>query len=111
MLFERVGDEEQLVFEAERAGVGDALDQEVARILERGKPVGKGPSRRGVAGAGRATTEELVRPFVVGEAPKAIDGALLGGEGDARRAAGTRLEGLVLTPCAPFPWGEAGRMR
>jgi hypothetical protein len=35
MLFERIGDEEQLVLEPERAGVGDPLDQEVPRLLER----------------------------------------------------------------------------
>jgi hypothetical protein len=43
LLFEGVGDEEQFVFEPEGAGVGDALDQEVARILERRQLLGIGP--------------------------------------------------------------------
>lgn len=42
VLFERVGDEQQLVFEPEGAGVGDALHQELSRILERRQPIGKG---------------------------------------------------------------------
>jgi hypothetical protein len=46
MLFERIGDEEQFVLEPEGAGVGDALDEEVTRILERGKLVGKGARTR-----------------------------------------------------------------
>lgn len=46
MLFERIGDEEQFVFEPEGAGVGHALHDEVARILERRESVGQ---RRGDA--------------------------------------------------------------
>ena len=51
VLLERVGDEEQALLEAEGAGVGDALDDEVAGILDR---------RAGLPGtragrAGRAT--------------------------------------------------------
>jgi len=53
MLFECVGDEEQLVLEPERAGVGDLLDQEVPRVFERGQSLGKGAGRGGVARAGR----------------------------------------------------------
>ena len=41
-LLERIGDEEQLVFEPEGAGVGDALHEEVPRVLERGRWSGKG---------------------------------------------------------------------
>lgn len=53
VLFERVGDEEQLVFEPERARVRNALDQEVAGVLERRQAFGKRARRRGEAGAGR----------------------------------------------------------
>ena len=35
MLFQRVGDREQLVFEADRPGVRHPLGEKVARILER----------------------------------------------------------------------------
>jgi len=42
VLFDGVGDEEQLVVEPEGAGVGDSLDQEVPRILERRQALGKG---------------------------------------------------------------------
>lgn len=38
MLLEGVGDEQQAVFEAEGARVGDALDEEVSWILQRRKP-------------------------------------------------------------------------
>ena len=38
MLFERVGDEEQLVLEAKGPGIRDPLDEEVARILELNRP-------------------------------------------------------------------------
>jgi len=51
------------VFEPEGAGVGDALDDEVPRVLERGQAVGKGWGRQGVARAGRAAAEILVRPL------------------------------------------------
>jgi len=57
LLFEGVGKKKQLVFQPERAGVGDALDEEVARVLERRQALGIGPGRRGIAGAGRAAAD------------------------------------------------------
>src|SRR5512142_2662802 len=50
MLFESIGNEEQLVFEPEGTGVGDTLDQEVTRILERRQPVRIRARGHGVAG-------------------------------------------------------------
>ena len=40
LLFEGIGEEEQFVVQPEGAGVGDALDEEVARILEGGRRSG-----------------------------------------------------------------------
>ena len=42
MCFERIGDEEELVLEPKRAGVGHPLDQEVPGIRERRQALGKG---------------------------------------------------------------------
>jgi len=49
MLFERVGDEEQLVLEPERAGVGHSFHEEVAGVLEWGEAGGKRARRGAVA--------------------------------------------------------------
>ena len=111
MLLEGIGDEEQFVFEPEGTGVGDALDEEVARILEGRQALGIGPGRRSVAGAGGAAVEILVRPFVVVEGAEVIEGPLLGREICARRPTGASLEVRCMRSCAPFSCGEAGRMR
>src|SRR3972149_6348034 len=92
MLFECVGDEEQLVLQPERAGVGDTLDQEVPRIVERRQSLGKGAGRGSIARARRLTAEKVVRPLVVVERAKAIEGALLRGEVVTRRAAGSGFQ-------------------
>ena len=42
VLLQGIGDEEQLVFQPEGAGVRHALDQEVAGVLERRQALGKG---------------------------------------------------------------------
>jgi len=84
VLFEGVGDEQQPVLEAKGAGVGDALDQEVAGVLERGQVLGIGAWGHAVAITGRAAAQVLVRPFVVVLAAERVEGTLLGRE----RAAG-----------------------
>ena len=65
VLLQSSRDEEQLVLEAEGAGVGHPLDQEVPRILERRQVFGKGAPGGGVLRAGRPTAEILMGPFVV----------------------------------------------
>lgn len=49
VLFQGIGDEEQLGLQPERAGVGHPLDQEVPRMLQRGQVLGKGARGGGVA--------------------------------------------------------------
>src|SRR5262249_49547588 len=53
------------------------------------------------------SVEELVRPFVVVRGPKGVEGALLRGEGGARRSDGVRFECLV----HPFMGSVLLRMR
>src|SRR2546427_8474270 len=52
MLLQGIGDEQQPVFEAERAGVSDPFDQEVSGILQRGQVLGIRAGRDVVAIAG-----------------------------------------------------------
>ena len=72
VLLEGVGDEHQPFLEPDRPSVGDALDDEVPRVLEWGEFLGVGPRRRGVAGAWGTAAEVLVRPFVVVEGAEAL---------------------------------------
>src|SRR5438128_4551912 len=95
MLLQGIGDEQQPVFEAEGAGVGHPLDQEVPRVLERGEVLGIGAWRDLVAIAGGTAAQVLVRPFVVVLAAEAIEGALLGGDGAPGWADGTGFQRLV----------------
>ena len=59
--FERVGDEEQALLEAERPGVGDALDEEVSGILDRRQLAGVRARRGPVERARRPAAQKLVR--------------------------------------------------
>jgi hypothetical protein len=62
---EGVGDEEQPLLEAEGAGVRDALDEEVPRILD-GEEAGIVRARRGSVERGRrAAAQVLVGPLLV----------------------------------------------
>lgn len=108
MLLEGVGDEKQLVLEAERAGVRDPLDEEVARVLEWGQPLGKGARRGRVPRAGRPTAEEVVWPLVVVQRPKPIEGALLRSEIGSRRATGPGFQGPVHAFVRPVLLGRGG---
>ena len=62
---QRLGDEEQLVLEPERPGVRDALDEEVARILDGRRRPGIRTARGPIARRGRRAVEELVGPLGV----------------------------------------------
>jgi len=105
MLLQGVGDEEQLVLEPERAGVGDALDQEVARVLEGREAVGQRAWGQVVAGAGRLAPEGRVRALVVVEGAEAIERPLLMSQRRPRRPTGSLGRGLLFyaAPGAMFP--------
>ena len=108
MLFERTSDEEQRVFEPEGADVGDALHDEVPRVLERGQPLGIVAWGSAVAGAGGAGIEVLARPLVIVEGPKRLkarcwaDNLARGG----RQA--PALSVRCMRSWAPFSCGDAG---
>src|SRR5438876_9588426 len=95
MLLERIGQEQQPLLQADGAGVGHALDEEVAGILDRWQRAavraGGGTVQRGRW----AIVQRLVRPLFVVEPAKGVEGPLLGGEARVRRAARLPLERLV----------------
>ena len=81
--------------EADGAGVGDALDDEVTRILERRQRAGVRAGRRVIQGTRCAAAQELMRALVVVLLSKAVECALLGGERGARGANRAPLQGLM----------------
>ena len=95
VLLQGIGDKQQPVLEAEGAGVGDPLHQEMAGVLERRQVLGIEPGREVVAISGRAAAQIFVRPFVVVFAAESIKGALLGRERAAGRPDRARLERLT----------------
>jgi hypothetical protein len=68
MLFECVGEEEQAIPKADRLGVGDALDDEIARVLERGElrriGAGRGLECDGGLPRGRRSVANHPHPLV-----------------------------------------------
>ncbi len=86
----------------------NALHQEVAGVLERGQPLEIGARGGRVARARRLPAQGIVRPLVVVQRPKAIEGALLGGERRTRGATGASLEGLVHPLVRPVLLGRGG---
>lgn len=95
MLLERIGNEEELVFEPEGAGVGDTLHDEVGGVLERWEPFGIRARGGRVARARSSAAEILMRAFVVVERAEAMERPLLGREVGARRPTGAGLERAV----------------
>ena len=89
MLLERVGEEQQALLQANRARVGDTLDEEVAGVLDGGQRAGVGPRGGPVQRGRRAIAQCCVRPFVIVEVAEGGEGTLLGGEAGVGRA--TRL--------------------
>jgi hypothetical protein len=73
---EGVGDEEQALLEAEGPGVGDALDEEVPRIVDRQEPRIVRARRRLVERRGRPSSQMLMRPLFVVLPAEVIEGPL-----------------------------------
>src|SRR5882762_1934692 len=88
---ERVTDEEQASFESERAGVRDALHEEVPGILDGRQSGIVRAGRRLIARRGRRPAQVFVRPLLIVLSAKPIEGPLLR---DQRRARGTNGLGL-----------------
>ena len=111
MLLEGVGDKQQPLLEADGAGVGHALDDEVPGVLDRWQ--GAGVLARGWSVARRrgVIVQGLMGPLVVVEVAKGIEGPLLGDEGRAGGANGLALQGLVHALVRPVLLGWAGKMR
>src|SRR5512145_2240912 len=85
---EGVAQEDQPVFEAERARRGNPLHEEVPGILDRRQDA-RVPTRGGLIGRrGCVALKTLVGPLLVVEAAEGGEGAVLGGEGGARGANG-----------------------
>jgi len=95
MLLERGREIEQPGLEANGAGVGDPLHEEVPGIFERGQCAGIRARRRAVERAGRPPAQKLVGPFVVVLLAKPVEGALLGRERRAGRPNRALLQRFV----------------
>ena len=95
VLFQGVGDEQQTVLKAERAGVGNALHQEVPGIVERGELLGERPSGSPIERRGRTAVEELVGSVLVVLGAEGVEGPLLGRQRATRRPDRAGLQGLV----------------
>ena len=70
-------------FEADCAGIGHALDDEVTRILERRQRAGVRAAGAAIHGTRGAAAQELMWPLVVVFLSKAVEGALLSFAGAA----------------------------
>src|SRR5688572_21995784 len=95
VLLERVGEEEQSLLQANRAGVGDALDEEVPGVLARRQGAGVRPRRRPIESGRGPIRQRFVWPLVVIETPERVERPLLSGPARARRPTRLALEGLV----------------
>src|SRR5215813_5967306 len=97
MLFECLGEEDEFALAAEedRPGVGDAFDDEVARVLDRRQRAGIRPRRRPIERRWRAPVEGVMRPFIVIEPAEGVEGPLLGNDVRARWSERLAFERLV----------------
>jgi len=95
MLLERVGDEHEPFLEPDRPGVGDALDDEVAGILNRRQDVGVRAGGGPVEGGRGPAVQGLVGPLVIGEAAEGGERPLLQRQRGPRRANRLACERLV----------------
>ena len=112
VLFERVGEEQQPLPQADGAGVGHALDEEVPGVLDGRQRAGVRPRGSTVQRRRRPIVQRLMGPLLVVEVAEGVEGALLSGEVRVRRATGLApLRVLCIRSCAPFCWGWAGRIR
>ena len=60
-----MGDEDEALFEADRARRRDPLDEKVARVVDRGQLAGERPRRRLIERAWRAAVERGMGALVV----------------------------------------------
>jgi hypothetical protein len=95
VLLQGIREEEEPCLEADGAGIGDALDEEVSGIFDGRQESGVRARRGGIARGRWVVVQGLVGALVVVEAAEGVEGALLGREGGARRADGLALEGFV----------------
>src|SRR5919109_322994 len=75
MLLKGIGKKEQPLLEPNRPGVGAALDEEMTGIFDRRQRARVGPLGRTVERRGRPIAQGLVRPFVIIETAKSVEGA------------------------------------
>jgi len=109
VLLERVREEEQALLEPDRPGVGHALGNVVARVLDRREVPRVRTGRRLVQRGGRPAPEKLVRALVVVEDTEAVEGALLGGQVPLRGPRGRGLEGPMHPFVGPVLLGTGGQ--
>jgi hypothetical protein len=109
MLLEGVGDEQQPVFEAECARVGDALDEKVSWIIQRRELLWERPGRGAVDRSRGTAGEVFMRPFLVEECSERVEGPLLSSERAAWWPDGFGLQGLVHTLVRPVLLGMGGQ--
>ena len=95
MLLECVREKEQPLLEPNRVGVRDALDKKMAGIFDRRKGAGVRALGRMVQRPRRPIAQGLVRPFVIIDAAKGVESALLAQEAGLRRTTGFALESFV----------------
>jgi hypothetical protein len=95
-MLERVGNEHEALLEADRPAAGDALDDEVARVLDRGEGARVCPAGGTVKGRRRLAVQGLVWPLVVVEAAERVKSPLLSNKGRAGRANGLALQSFCI---------------
>ena len=104
----RIGEVQQPGLKANRAGIGDAFDEEVARIFQRGESRWIRPRRRRVVRAGRCPAVMTVRPFLVVLVPECVERALLGAGVGPGGLIAPRFNVRCRRSWAPFSCGDAG---
>ena len=108
---ERVTDEEQASFEPERAGVRDALHEEVPGILDGRQSGIVRAGRRLIARRGRRPAQVFVRSFLVVLGTKPIEGRCCATSVARGGRMASALSVLCIHSCAPFCCGWPGRIR
>src|SRR5262249_31330119 len=90
-----IGNEQQPLSEADGAGIGDALHDEVSGVLDGRQRPGVLASGRTVERCGSPAVQGLVRSLVVVQPAESVKGPLLGDARRARWANGLTLESFV----------------
>ena len=94
-MLEGVGDKHEPLLEPDRPGVGDALDDEVAGVLDRRQDSGIRTAGESVEGGRRPAVQGLVRPLVIVEVAAGGEGPLPQRQIGARRPDRLAFERLV----------------